>query len=58
MANFIKKAIRHPGAERRAAKAHGLSTEQEAVRESHSSNKHIRARGLLAKRFIKGDLSR
>ena len=58
MANFIKGAIKHPGAEKAAAARHGLTTGQEAVRESHSSNPHIRARGLLAKRFIGGDLNR
>jgi len=36
-----------------AAKRKGISTLQEAEQESHSSNPHIRARGLLGKRFIK-----
>lgn len=54
---FIQKAISHPGAEKAAAKRHGLSTLQEANRESKSSNPHIRARGVLARRFISGDLS-
>ena len=59
MANFIKKAIKHPGALTRAAKEHGRSKRQEAEAESHSSNPHIRARGLLGKRFMKGgDLHR
>jgi len=59
MANFIKKAIRHPGALTRAASEHGVSKRQEAEKESHSSNPHIRARGLLGKRFMKGgDLHR
>jgi hypothetical protein len=49
---WIQGAVRHPGAEKAAAKAHGLSTAEEAERESHSSNPHIRSRGLLAKRFI------
>lgn len=56
MANWIKKAIRHPGALTRAAKEHGVSKRQEAEKESHSSNPHIRARGILGKRFIGGDL--
>ena len=56
MSNWIKRAIKHPGALTRAASQHGVSKRQEAERESHSSNPHIRARGILGKRFIKGDL--
>lgn len=55
---WIQKAVRHPGALTRAASEHGVSKIQEANKESHSSNPHIRARGVLGKRFIKGDLSR
>jgi len=55
---WIQKAVKHPGAETAAARRHGLSKREEAVRESHSSNPHIRARGILAKRFIGGDLHR
>jgi hypothetical protein len=59
MANFIKKAIRHPGSLTAAAQRKGRSKRQEAEVESHSSNPHIRARGLLGKRFMKGgDLHR
>ena len=59
MANFIKKAIKHPGALTRAAVARGVSKRQEAEKESHSSNPHVRARGILGKRFMKGgDLHR
>jgi hypothetical protein len=58
MANWIKKAVKHPGALTRAAKQRGVSKRQEAERESHSTNPHIRARGILGKRFIGGDLSR
>lgn len=53
MANWIKGAVKHPGALTKAAKQHGVSKLQEAEKESHSSNPHIRARGLLGKRFIK-----
>lgn len=56
MSNFIKKAIKHPGALTAAAKRNGRSKLAEAKVESHSSNPHIRARGLLGKRFISGDL--
>jgi hypothetical protein len=56
--NWIKKAVRHPGAITRAAAARGVSKKQEAEKESHSSNPHIRARGILGKRFMGGDLSR
>jgi hypothetical protein len=58
MANWIKKAVKHPGALTAAAKEHGVSQRQEAERESHSSNKKIRARGILGKRFMGGDLSK
>lgn len=50
---WIGDAVQHPGAEKAAAKAHGLSTLEEANRESHSSDSSIRARGNLARRFIK-----
>ena len=56
MSNWISRAVKHPGALTRAASQHGVSKRQEAERESHSSNPHIRARGILGKRFIKGDL--
>jgi hypothetical protein len=58
MAKWIHKAVRHPGALTAAAKRRGVSKKQEAERESHSSNPHIRARGILGKRFMGGDLSR
>ena len=48
--------IKHPGALTHAAEEHGVSKLQEAEAESHSSNPHIRARGNLGKRFIKGKL--
>lgn len=54
---WIQGGIRHPGALTDAAKRHGRSKLQEAEAESHSKNPHIRARGILGKRFISGDLS-
>lgn len=54
MAGFLKRAIKHPGALTQAAKEHGVSKRQEAEEESHSKNPHIRARGILGKRFMKG----
>lgn len=51
-----KSVIKHPGALTAAAKKHGVSKLQEAEKESHSKNKHIRSRGLLGKRFIKKTL--
>ena len=56
--NWIQKAVKHPGALTRAAREHGVSKSEEAERESHSSDPHIRGRGLLAKRFMKGDLNK
>ncbi|MGD0630977.1 MAG: hypothetical protein ABR987_16740 [Terracidiphilus sp.] len=56
MANWIKSAVKHPGALTAAAKRHGVSKLQEAEKESKSSNPHIRARGALGKRFIKHEV--
>lgn len=53
MAKWIQKAIKHPGALTREAKASGRSKLQQAEHDSHSSNPHTRARGILGKRFIK-----
>ncbi len=46
-------AIKHPGALDAAADRHGVSHLQEAEKESHSSNPHIRSRGALGIRLIK-----
>jgi hypothetical protein len=53
MAKFLQKAIKHPGALTAAAKAHGVSKLEEAKKEAHSKNPHIRGRGLLGERLIK-----
>ncbi len=53
---WLGSAVKHPGALTAAAKKHGVSKLQEADKESHSSNPHIRARGNLGKRFIKGKI--
>ena len=53
MANWIKGAVKHPGALTAAAKRNGVSKLEEAEKESKSSNPSIRARGALGKRFIK-----
>lgn len=49
---WIGNAVKHPGALTEAAARHGVSKLQEAERESHSDDPHIRSRGLLGKRFI------
>jgi len=54
--NWIQSAVKHPGALTAAARRNGRSKLQEAEKESHSSNPHIRARGALGKRFIKGTI--
>jgi len=41
------KKIKHPGVEQQRAKEHGISTHEQLVRDSHSSNKTLRARGNL-----------
>jgi hypothetical protein len=53
---WIQGAVKHPGALTAAAQEHGVSKLQEAEKESHSSNPHIRSRGLLGKRFIKKEI--
>ena len=50
---WIQGAVRHPGALTAAAKRSGKSKLQEAEKESHSSDPHIRARGALGLRFIR-----
>jgi hypothetical protein len=44
--------VKHPGALKAAAAKHGVSTKEEANREAKSPDKHIAARGRLAKRFM------
>ena len=46
-------AIKDPGALTAAAKEHGVSKLQEAEKESHSKDPHIRSRGALGVRLIK-----
>lgn len=54
---WIQGAVKHPGALTQAARASGKSKREEAEAESHSSNPHLRGRGLLGLRFMKkGDL--
>ena len=50
---WLGGAVKHKGALTAAAKEHGVSKIQEAEKESHSSNPHIRARGALGVRLIK-----
>jgi hypothetical protein len=54
MSKWIKKAIKHPGVETAKAKANGVSVHEQLEKDSHSSNKSVRARGLLGLRFQKG----
>lgn len=41
------KKIEHPGVEKEKAKRNGISTHEQLVRDSHSSDKKTRARGNL-----------
>ena len=41
------KKITHPGIEKEKAARNGISTHEQLVRDSHSSNKSVRARGNL-----------
>lgn len=54
MANFIKKAIKHPGIEIERAKEHGISTHEQLERDAHSDNPTLERRGNLGLRFEKG----
>jgi len=54
MANWIQKAVKHPGALTKAAKERGRSKLEEAEAEKKSKNPKIRARGSLGARFIQG----
>ena len=56
MSKWIQKAVKHPGALKRAAERAGRTTEQEAEVESKSKNKKIAARGRLGERFIKHEI--
>ena len=51
MADFIKKAIRHPGRMKRLAKREGVSVHEAEVRASHSSNRSLAAAGRLGLRL-------
>lgn len=41
------KKIKHPGVEKEKAKRNGISTHEQLVRDSHSSDAKTRARGNL-----------
>jgi hypothetical protein len=48
---WISKAIKHPGREKERAKEHGVSTHEQMVTDSHSSEKSVRAAGSLGLRL-------
>ena len=48
----VSAIVKKPGAVRDAAEKHGVSTKQEAEKESHSPDKHVASRGRLALRFM------
>lgn len=54
---FIKSAIKHPGRETERAKEHGISTHEQMVRDSHSTDPSLRGAGNLGLRLTGGDLS-
>ena len=51
---FIQAAIKHPGIEKRRARANGISTHQQLEHDAKSSNPTLRGRGELGLRFEKG----
>lgn len=54
MAGWIKKAIKHPGIEKKRAAEHGISTHEQLERDAKSSNPTLRGRGQLGLRFESG----
>jgi hypothetical protein len=48
---WIQKAVKHPGREKERAKEHGVSTHEQMVTDSHSSDKSTRAAGGLGLRL-------
>jgi hypothetical protein len=51
--HWMQSAIKRPGSLTRAARAHGVSKLEEARKEAHSTDPHIRGRGILGERLIK-----
>lgn len=58
MALSIKKAIKHPGREKRRAAANGVSVHQQMERDAHSKNRSLRGAGELGLRLTGGDLAK
>lgn len=56
MADFIKKAIKHPGRERKRAEEHGISVHEQMERDAHSDDPSLRGAGELGLRLTGGDL--
>jgi hypothetical protein len=48
---WIQKAVKRPGREKERAKEHGVSTHEQMVADSHSSNKSLHAAGALGLRL-------
>lgn len=54
MADWITKAVKHPGIEKRRAAAAGISVHQELERDANSSNPTREREGNLGLRFERG----
>ncbi|HET9130490.1 MAG TPA: hypothetical protein VFO86_06050, partial [Terriglobia bacterium] len=52
---FLRTAIKRPGKLTEEAKESGRSKMAQAEHDSHSDNPHVRGRGLLGMRLIRGD---
>lgn len=50
---WISGAIKHPGRETARAKANGISTHEQMVKDSHSKNASVRGAGSLGLRLSK-----
>jgi hypothetical protein len=53
---WIQKAVKHPGVEIAKAKRAGISTHEQLVKDSHSSDPTTRGRGKLGLRFQSGKI--
>lgn len=54
MANWIGGAVKRPGIEKAKAAKAGISTHEQLVKDSKSSDPKVRGRGILGLRFQKG----
>jgi hypothetical protein len=54
VSKWLSRAIKHPGRLGQEASAAGRSKIQQAEHDAKSKNPHMRARGILGERLIRG----